>query len=387
MINSNLKIADLIYAYLKGSISDEDKYDLFKWKEQSEENKLLFDKLLRKDSYIAKSGIYQKFADQNRFANIQKHIRKQRVRSIYKYASVAAAILFPLFIAVMLLYDIPSSFTNNQLSGSIEPGKSTALLYTADGKIINLEAKDFEIKDLSGTIIKNENKSLVYKSTNAKKEITEEQMVKEVVPRGGEYSLVLSDGTKVWLNSESSLEHPLEFFKDQRIVKVKGEAYFEVAHDQSRPFIVITDGARVEVLGTKFNIRAYEDESYIATTLVEGKVRAIAGIDNESFILSPSEQFIYDKGKEKFSTKIVNTDLFISWKNGLFVFEKQRLEDIMNTISRWYDIEVFYDNDKFKNIVFSGRLKRYDNAENLLGVFTKIENIEFKITDHTVVVK
>ncbi len=386
MINTKLKIADLIYSYLKGSLSDEDKFALLKWKEQSEANKQLFENLLKKESYITKSEIYQKFTDQNRFAEIQKYIRKQKIRSLYKYAAIAAVILTPLLITIMLMYNTPLSFKKNQFSDSIKPGKSTALLYTADGKIINLEAKEFEIKDPSGTTITNKNKSLVYRKNNTQKEIREEQIVKAVVPRGGEYLIELSDGTKVWLNSESNLEHPITFVKNKRIVKVKGEAYFEVAHNKSKPFIVIAEDTKVEVLGTKFNIRAYKEEGYTATTLVEGKVRTIAG-NYKPVILSPSEQFIYNKKKEEYITTEVNTELYTSWKDGLFVFDKQRLEDILNTISRWYNVDIFYDNDRLKSIVFSGRLKRYDNAENLLKIFMAIEDVKFDINGNTILVK
>ena len=120
---------------------------------------------------------------------------------------------------------------------------------------------------------------------------------------------------------------------------------------------------------------------------MEGKVRAIAGMNNQSFMLSPSEQFIKNKKKEEYITTEVNTELYTSWKDGLFVFDKQRLEDILNTISRWYNVDIFYDNDRLKSIVFSGRLKRYDNAENLLKIFMAIEDVKFDINGNTILVK
>jgi ferric-dicitrate binding protein FerR (iron transport regulator) len=386
MINTKFKIADLIFSYIKGDINGKDKNILNDWIKASPQNKEIFKRLLSKESYDTKSNIYKKFMDQDRYPAIKRSIKKSQTRGLYKYASIAAALLIPLFVVYILLNLTGNPFHSNQLSQQISPGKSTAILYTADGKIIDLEKADFIINDKNGVVIENKNNKLTYKKGSILPIKQKERLVKTVVPRGGEYYVELSDGTKVWLNSESSIEHPVVFTKEKRIVKVKGEAYFEVSPDKNRTFIVETNDTKVEVLGTKFNIRTYEEEGYTATTLVEGIVRSTAG-NNSPVTLEPSQQFVYNKKLEEYKTTTVDVKLYTSWKDGLFVFEKQKLEDILNTISRWYDVDVFYDNDNSKNIIFSGRLKRYENAESLLNIFKGIENIEFEINDKIIIVK
>jgi hypothetical protein len=386
MINTKLKIADLIFSYIKGDLNEKNKNILNNWIKTSSQNEELFKHLLSKESYNTKSGIYKNFINQNRYPTIKKSIRKSKTSVFYKYMSIAATLLIPLLIVYILLNLTRNSFDSNQLSQQINPGKSTAILYTADGKIIDLEKTDFIINDKNGTVIENKNNKLIYKKDSITQIKQKERLVKTVVPRGGEYYIELSDGTKAWLNSESSIEHPVVFTKKKRVVKVKGEVFFEVSHDKERPFIVITDNTKVEVLGTKFNIRAYEKESYTAITLVEGIVRSTAG-NNSSVTLEANQQFVYDKKLQEYKTTTVDVGLYTFWKDGLFVFEKQKLEDILNTISRWYDVDIVYYNDKSRNILFSGRLKRYENAENLLNIFKKMENIKFEIRDKIIIVK
>ena len=154
------------------------------------------------------------------------------------------------------------------------------------------------------------------------------------VPRGGEYKVTLSDGTRIWVNSESYIRFPVVFQGDERRIWVAGEVFLEVAKDAERPFIVNTEKLDVKVLGTRFNVRAYPDEKCVQTTLVEGCVQ----VDNsrgEVAVLHPSEQLVYDVRDGNHEVREVDTELYVSWKDGVYVFVSQRLEDIMSLISKW----------------------------------------------------
>ena len=206
------------------------------------------------------------------------------------------------------------------------------------------------------------------------------------VPRGAEFNVTLDDGTKVWLNSESSIRFPVAFLGEERRIWVSGEVFAEVAEDAGRPFIMNTGKIDIKVLGTKFNVRAYSDEECIMTTLVEGAVQ-VDDSSGEVAVLSPSEQLVYDKASGRNDVRKVDVELFVSWKDGVYLFESQRLEDIMTLISKWYDVEVFYQNAGVKDIIFSGRLKRYENAETLLNVFESLGGVRFTVQGKTVVVE
>ena len=161
------------------------------------------------------------------------------------------------------------------------------------------------------------------------------------VPRGGEYSITLSDGTIVYLNAESELRYPVKFVGEDRQVYLSGEAYFDVVHDKTHPFVVDVKNSTVRVLGTSFDVRAYADEDEVLTTLVQGSVRFSAG--KESVILGPGEQAVLDKSG-RVETREVDTYLYTAWKDGVFAFKRQRLEEVMKVVARWYDVNVFWEN-------------------------------------------
>lgn len=386
MNNSQLNIADLIFSYIRGNISEEEKELLDKWRKSSPENENLFKNLCSKESFTTKLETYKVFLAQSRYQNIQKHIKRQKVRTIYRYSSIAAALVLPLMV-FYFFFSSPDELSERIAEvEQLAPGKPSAILHTAEGGEITLEAKDFEIKDKTGAKIVNKGNSLVYNKDSVSDDAAKERYNKVEVPRGGEYQLVLSDGTRVWLNSESSIKYPVVFKGDKRIVKVAGEAYFDVAHNKERPFIVVAGHTKVQVLGTEFNVRAYRDEDFIATTLVEGSVRAWYK-EGTAETLKPSQQYMYDIKENKHIVKNVDIELYTSWRMGLFVFQKQKLEDILNTISRWYDVEFFFENNDVRNIEFTGRLKRYESARNLLKILEEMEDVKFRIKGKVVFVK
>ena len=205
------------------------------------------------------------------------------------------------------------------------------------------------------------------------------------IPRGGEYDLLLSDGSRLRMNSESEVRVPVTFEKGQREVFMKGEIYFDIVRDSLAPFVVHTRQGDIRVLGTSFNVRDYQDEDFLETTLVDGKV-AFERKGDCSY-LKPGEQLRLNKKNGKTTVEAVDVLLYCSWKDGRFVFEKQRLEEIMNTIARWYNIEVFYESSSVKDILFTGNIKRYSDLDQVVNMLKLINKIDIDIKDRNVFVR
>lgn len=209
-------------------------------------------------------------------------------------------------------------------------------------------------------------------------------------PRGGQYRIILSDGTAVWLNASTSLRFPIAFAGKERRVEVKGEAYFEVAKNAAMPFIVKAGSSEIKVLGTHFNVMAYADDKLIKTTLLEGRVevssdkRTSSGKAGSLVVLQPGQQAQLDKNNE---IKVMDADIeeAIAWKNGNFIFNNETLESILAKISRWYDVKIDYQIDP-ENKTFSGKISRSQNISEVLNMFELTETIHFKIAGKTITV-
>ena len=203
------------------------------------------------------------------------------------------------------------------------------------------------------------------------------------VPRGGEFSLVLEDGTQVWLNAESELRYPIHFMGKERVVYLKGEAYFNVVKNSDAAFLVQVDEFTVKVYGTEFNVNAYEADR-VETVLTQGSVSMRCG--DEEVMLKPNQKGAYFKSDGAMRVEDVNVLSYVAWKNGDFIFKDESLESIMNKLARWYDLDVFYQNKELKEIRLSGNLKRYKDVQDLFNAFEKISEARIKVDGRTVVV-
>ena len=385
MSEENLKIADIIYAYIDGSITEGQLGELTRWLGAAAEHRELFERLIAAASYRDKEAIYRRFDEYYNFDRLRHAIRHQRRIEWRRIAAAAAVVILPLLVTFFLLEQRVDS-VRQEYPGEMTllPGKSMATLTLSDGSSKALNRENFTVVDGSKRIVSNRG-GLVY--TGKDTSSVEEEVYNTIrVPRGAEFNVTLDDGTKVWLNSESSIRFPVAFLGEERRIWVSGEVFAEVAEDAGRPFIMNTGKIDIKVLGTKFNVRAYSDEECIMTTLVEGAVQ-VDDSSGEVAVLSPSEQLVYDKASGRNDVRKVDVELFVSWKDGVYLFESQRLEDIMTLISKWYDVEVFYQNAGVKDIIFSGRLKRYENAETLLNVFESLGGVRFTVQGKTVVVE
>ncbi len=220
------------------------------------------------------------------------------------------------------------------------------------GKVIHLDttAKVVSVANSMTQVVSYRN-TLIYNSREKGEEV-EYHTIR--VPRGGEYNLQLADNTKVYLNAGSSLRYPIRFTGDKREVVLIGEGYFEVTRDTARPFIVKAGNIDVHVLGTAFNVNAYPDEEVIATTLVEGKVQVDCGAEQR--FMQPGTRLVYERNNGSIKIAPVDIEVYTSWKDGYYYFKRETLENIMDVLSRWYDLDIFYQYSDLKNLEFD-RLK------------------------------
>ncbi len=263
----------------------------------------------------------------------------------------------------------------------ITPGGDKAILTLSNGAKISLEdVANGEIAKQAGIqITKTKNGQLIYKVVDASPVSGTEQLVFNTIetPRGGQYQIILPDESRVWLNAESSLRYPTVFNNTERIVELKGEAYFEVTHNKHLPFKVETNGQRVQVLGTHFNINSYSDEPSTKTTLVNGSVKVYGLSANESELLAPGEQSILTKSGRLHKAAGVNIEEAIAWKNQLFYFDNSDIEAVVRQLSRWYDVKFEYEG-KIPQVRLSGEMYRSTNATKVLEMLSYF-NIKYRI--------
>lgn len=265
----------------------------------------------------------------------------------------------------------------------VAPGTNKAILTLDDGSEVVLDNSENGTlsKQGSTTIVKPSNGQLLYETAQASNAKPMYNTVK--TPKGGQYQVVLSDGTKVWLNAASSLRFPLVFVGNERKVEMTGEVYFEVAKNPKKPFKVIADKQEVLVLGTHFNVMAYPNEKFIKTTLLEGSVKITK--DNRSMVLEPNQQAKvgFDNGVFR---AVNDADIAeeLAWKDGYFQFNNTSLETIMRQLERWYDVDVQYIG-KIPDEHFTGRLPRNTNLSNVLKILS-MSQIQFKIEGKNIII-
>jgi transmembrane sensor len=325
--------------------------------------------------------------------NSDKVISINRRRSRIKYIA-AAAVFVLLAIGLWWFKSQDKQATTVAITATqqeIQPGWEGAILTLADGRQIILDSTQGNIALDGGAKIINEEGKLTYQKENTRSEVVYNLMT---TPRGRTYSLVLSDGTKVWLNASSSIRYPTAFTGNQRNVEITGEAYFEVAHNASRPFIVsvpssaermpsslgVNEGSfKVEVLGTRFNINAYTNEGSISTTLLEGKVKLNQG--TKIAMLKPGQQGIMQASQLTIENDI-DLEKITAWKENKFYFQDDNLEKIMRQLERWYNINVVYDDKLSKQ--YTGIISRNVPLSKVLQLFERTAEVKFFIVGNTV---
>ena len=314
------------------------------------------------------------------FLYLEKSIYDRKSRRMTLRWSIAASIilLVGLFVG-RTINGVRDIHEEQELAKSVmQPGTSKAILMMADGKEVVLEqGQNLNILLNERVRVATSSQGIVYEERG--KGMVTEEYNKLTTPIGGEYSLVLSDGTKVFLNADSELKYPVEFSDGKRIVDLKGEAYFEVHKDSLRPFIVRMNGAEVTVLGTSFNVNTYGDDGQIYTTLVNGSVRVSSMKNKQEEILKPGMQSVMNVQSGLLTVRKVDVEPYVAWREGRFVFRAMTLDLIMRQLQRWYDFEVFYQNSELKDYEFRGVIKRDMDLDKVLSVIKATTNVDFEV--------
>ena len=374
-----------IKAYLDETMTPEEEVEFQRWLDTSVANRVLLDRI--RDERILLNKI--RFAERNDkgkgWENIQKKIRKSPGIFIrfMRYVAVLVTIML-IGVAVYQVVDCRKEDDNGLLARK-QPmsmkGGYRAYLELVTGERLVLDSTSNVTTRIEGAVIKAENKGTVIVDEQKTDSVTESvEYNRLVIPRGGEYKIVLADGSQVWINSQSVLEFPACFVGKERRVRLQGEAYFEVSKNVERPFIVDMGNKEIRVLGTSFNVNDYDGK--FVTTLVSGKVQVF--VNDKDYVLTSSMQ-VRVEGDDVFVEE-VDVREFTAWKDGLFVFKKQKLREVMDILSRWYDVDVFYQNLELQNLHFTGTIQRHSEISGILKFLEKTDIVKFTLNGKTLIV-
>lgn len=377
---NNFSQWELLLKVLSGEMPENDPA-FQRWLKENKKNRKLYRNLMGKSR---NNGI--SFDKDKMFNNISDTIgldvrkrilfyQKKWVKYVASFFALVSVGLSSYFI-LNNHNDTPTSIEYVKTEKNIfEPGSKKAYLLSSKGETIDL-SESFELKNEDGTTISNKSEGIVHFQQNeAVKKKVEQHTI--YVPKGGEYELLLADGSKVFLNSESKLVFPSHFEESTRQVELTGEAYFDVKKD-SKPFIVKTSGMQIEVLGTSFNVNAYPDNASINTTLVEGSVKVHVPNNPETFVLVPENNLTLHKSSNEISIQKVNTEIYTAWVKGEFVFRNQPLNEILTQLARWYDFTIEYENPAIKTMRFTGSAEKIRSLDYLLNQIQYVTEIKYK---------
>lgn len=370
---------DLLNRYLTGNCTPEERAQVELWYELLESKKAAVNEEdLEEDLTEVRTRLVMSF-------------RKKGKLFRYPAVAAAAAVLITISIGTYFYFNhrppVKTLQTSKQLSNAadIAPGRNIATLQLGDGTEIALDdqANGAIAKAGSNTIYKNAKGQLTYVATESKGGETESPVSNSLItPRGGQFRLTLPDGSKVWLNAASQLTYKISKTSHERLVELKGEAYFEVASDANRPFKVLSKGQVVEVLGTHFNVSSYDDDPSVKTTLAEGTVKIVETGKHRTVVLEPGQQSTLDSGN-RLSVAQVDVSDAIAWKNGKLNFNQSDIYAVARQLSRWYNVDVVFKG-KAANIRLSGEVYRNTNASKVLEMLS-FYNLNCKIeTDNGV---
>ena len=398
-MNSDItqRIPALIYKHIVGNISTDERDELNSWISESPQNQALFDRMSNlnhlQGEMSRRSAVDTRRPLSDMEARIERELSSHHApkrghavsRTLRRWAAAAAIAVLVAGVGITS-YRLGLSHADSQTAtemvaeeATITHGETKAVLTLSNGKTVELGSDT------------QKNKTMIHQLL-AKAEVTQETgnntpILNLKTPRGGEFKVTLEDGTEVWLNAMSQLQYPETFDGAERRVAVTGEAYFKVAKDASRPFYVESAGQLIRVYGTEFNINSYEEDSNVYTTLVSGSIAlSPLGGNGSEIMLRPGHQAVFDKLDVSSSIRTVDTNVVTSWRNGKFVFENQSLEQIMITLSRWYDFSFEFQDVRLRNTIFMGSVPRYGEFSDILSILEKSGGIRFTQQGKTILI-
>ena len=384
-VKNDITIIRLILGHWAGKLSEPEKKELDNWLAQSEKHRIYFQKWCddeRQNELLSKIGCYDPGE------GWQQVVRKRNMRRNRRWWLVAAASVAILFggLAVYRYSKIPVSLPLASEETSIYPGKRMARLITTSGETVLLDT--LRQTDTQQMKLHNDQGRVVIQAACG--DANGDQPVYHCleVPRGGEFSFLLPDSTTVFLNAESRLRFPDRFVPgSERIVYLSGEAYFDVKRDPRSPFLVCLEHSAVKVTGTSFNVKAYPDDTNEATTLISGTVSMGIGTTEQWIVLKPGEQGYYDATRKTLLQQTVDVNYYTAWKDGVFAFYRQPLEEVMKTLGCWYLFDTHYQNEALKSILYTGKINRHASIREVLHTFELMDELTFDIKGKEVIVR
>ena len=364
------------------SLSSEEVREVESWLGEKEENRRYFEDLQReflRQRWVMRERLVSRKGER-RFRQMA------RKRAMFRRAVAVAACVSVLLLAGGGYYWWTGEVRNMPLaeSGVIHHGSSKARLFLSTGDVVELGKERKSLREQQAVAIDVDQEGTVaYRDSVTAEETGDVVYNKLVVNRGGEYRIVLADGSEVWVNSESELVYPVRFVGKKRVVRLKGEAYFKVQADADHPFVVEANGVEVAAVGTEFNVNSRK-EKVVESVLVKGRV----GVENgtSQVMLKPNQLAVCDVETSGIVVKEVDIRKYIDWTNGDFVFSDDRLEDVMNKLVLWYDCDVVYADEELKEIRLSGDMKRYGEVEEFLHFLKISTGAHFSVKNKTIVV-
>ena len=384
-VKNDITIIRLILGHWAGKLSEPEKKELDNWLAQSEKHRIYFQKWCddeRQNELLSKIGCYDPGE------GWQQVVRKRNMRRNRRWWLVAAASVAILFggLAVYRYSKIPVSLPLASEETSIYPGKRMARLITPSGETVLLDT--LRQTDTQQMKLHNDQGRVVIQAACG--DANGDQPVYHCleVPRGGEFSFLLPDSTTVFLNAESRLRFPDRFVPgSERIVYLSGEAYFDVKREPRSPFLVCLEHSAVKVTGTSFNVKAYPDDTNEATTLISGTVSMGIGTTEQWIVLKPGEQGYYDATRKTLLQQTVDVNYYTAWKDGVFAFYRQPLEEVMKTLGCWYLFDTHYQNEALKSILYTGKINRHASIREVLHTFELMDELTFDIKGKEVIVR
>lgn len=382
------KLQELIDKYLTGEASVAEEKALFSYYDKLQSQELKWNEAQMGEEELVKDTIYN-----NILLEIKRRERKKTVSQVswMLAASLALAILSTavFYLAPLRIETTSENMSETVIEPEVQPGGNKAVLTLADGSKITLDTiATGELPSQSGIhISKLADGRLIYRVSESSEEEAETQSVYNVIetPLGGQYRVDLSDGTRVWLNAASSLHYPAKFSGNVRRVELRGEAYFEVAKNENKPFRVVSNMQVVEVLGTHFNISSYADEAYVRTTLLEGSVSVALKGTRSSELLKPGQQAVIGYGDDSILVQPVDVEEAVAWQKGYFMFVDEDLKSVMRQLARWYNVEVIYEGD-LEKLKFGGMISRSKSIGQALRILELTGNVQFKVEGRRITV-
>ena len=388
MLSKEEHIARLIFLHMQGLADEMQERELHEWRTAAPGREELFQRMMSREYMEKRISRFVKTEEEEEKRWQELRSKRSSGHSVRRIKWISYAAVIALCLSVGGIFYFFGQEKQPEVLSVVEhdiqvPGYR-AVLVLPDGRKVDLE------DDTSRSRFLGKDSSLLVKANSLEYRDIDTPDTTEVfhtleIPRGGEYLLVLSDSTVIYLNSESTLSFPVKFQGRKRKVYLTGEAYFNVKRNPERPFVVETEELEVLVTGTTFGVRAYKDEKDIQTTLESGNVTV--RIEGKSVKLVPNKQALFDKSTMKLEVRDVDVDLYLAWAAGRLVYDDCPLEKILTDLGRWYNIDVFYSRDELRSYQFSLNMEKHEEFTEVLELIGKTGEVQFEIKDNTVIVK